>query len=78
MLTSVYRFDNMTDSWFNFVSEPGGGQGRYHAAGHVQGIGAGGDDSGWIGDFIIPLPTTAGMAFAGLLGLGCIRRRRAL
>ncbi|MCH8269628.1 MAG: hypothetical protein IH985_00260 [Planctomycetes bacterium] len=71
----VYKFTGMTASWFNFVSEPGGGQGRYFAVAKVQGIGAGGD-SGWIG--YIPLPSAAGMAFMGLLGLGCVRRRPAL
>ncbi|MCH7791244.1 MAG: VPLPA-CTERM sorting domain-containing protein [Planctomycetes bacterium] len=76
VLTSVYRFDNMTDSWFNFVSEPGGGQGAFYAAAHIQGIAPNGQESGWIG--YIPLPSAAGMAFAGLLGLGCVRRRRAL
>lgn len=68
-------------AWFDDFSEPkqGGavGKGPFHAAAHISSIGAGGEDSGWVGD-LIPLPSAAGMAFAGLLGLGCVRRRRDL
>ena len=73
----------LTTASFDFVSVNGSpGKDGFHSAVHVQGItnpssGTGG--SGWIADNpIIPLPTTAGMAFAGLLGLGCVRRRRDL
>jgi hypothetical protein len=38
------------ESSFNFVSAPGGGNGSFHTAAHVQGIGASGSFSGWIGN----------------------------
>jgi hypothetical protein len=39
-----------SESSFNFVSAPGGGNGSFHTAAHVQGIGASGSFSGWIGN----------------------------
>jgi hypothetical protein len=35
---------------FNFGSAPGGGNGTFHTAAHVQGIGTSGSGSGWIGN----------------------------
>ena len=79
-LKMMAGFGVVSESSFNILSKPGpgGSPGPFVSAAHVQSIGGSGGPSGWIGDFVIPLPTTAGMAFAGLLGLGCVRRRRAL
>lgn len=65
----------ITASSFDFTSATGGGQGIFHAAAHVQGIGEGGEDSGWIGDGEVPEAGTLGFLGLGLLALG-IRRRR--
>jgi len=45
--TGLGTFD---ENSFDFFSAPGGGQGTFRAAAHVQGIGPTGEDSGWIGD----------------------------
>jgi hypothetical protein len=50
---------------FDFGSAPGGGQGTFHAAAQVQGIGPSDADSGWIG----PVPEPG---LAWLLGLGAV------
>jgi len=62
-------------SSFDFQSEEGGGQGTYASAAHVQGIGAGGADSGWIGP-VVPEPSTGLLLGLGLLSLVVHRRRR--
>jgi hypothetical protein len=62
---------------FDFFSAPGGGQGTFHAAAHVQGIGAGGEDSGWIGDGFPPAPEPTVLGLFGLAGLLFVGRRRA-
>ncbi len=75
--TAEYKFANRMDIWLNFISEPGGGTGTYHAGAQVQAIGSGGANSGWIGDNpVISLPSAAGLMLAGLLGLGAVRRRQ--
>lgn len=63
----------LTASSFDFTSAPGGGAGTFHAAAHVQGIGAGGEDSGWIGD--APEPGALGLMGIGLLGLAASFQR---
>ena len=61
---------------FLFLSEPGGGNGSYYAAAHVQGIGPS-DGSGWIGA-PVPVPAAVWLFGSGLLGLvGIARRKRA-
>jgi hypothetical protein len=70
----------LTDASFNFSSEPGGGNGSYHAAVHMQGLGADGRESGWLGDAaVVPLPAAAWMGMSllgGVGGVGFFRRRR--
>jgi hypothetical protein len=66
---------------FLFLSAPSGGKGPFYTAAHVQGIGASGNDSGWVapqngGVIIIPEPVSAAaFGVAGLL-LAARRRRR--
>ena len=53
---------------FDFDSAPGGGNGSYRGAAHVQGIGAGGNDSGWIGNGAsVPEPAVAALLAGALL-----------
>jgi hypothetical protein len=72
---SATCLSGITASSFDFTSATGGGQGTFHAAAHVQGIGEGGEDSGWIGDTEVPEPGALGLLGLGLLALG-IRLRR--
>jgi PEP-CTERM motif-containing protein len=58
---------------FDFGSAPGGGQGTFRAAAHVQGIGPDDDDSGWIGP--VPEPSVALLVAAGVLA-GLARRKQ--
>jgi hypothetical protein len=58
---------------FAFGSAPGGGQGTFFAAAHVQGIGLDDEDSGWIG--YVPEPATAVLLGGGLVALAAGRRR---
>jgi len=60
---------------FNFLSVGGGGEGTFHAAAHIQGIGELGEGSGWIGDQPVPEPTTLVLLGTALLLAG--RRFRA-
>ena len=66
---------------FAFLSLPSGGNGPFHAAAHIQSIGAGGD-SGWIAPGFgfdpfntIPEPSALALLSSGALLVG-IRRRR--
>lgn len=68
----------LLESHFDAMSEPGGGNGSYHAAAHVQQTGSGGQGSGWIGDSpqIVPIPPAAWAGGATMLGLIAVRRFR--
>ena len=60
---------------FDFGSAPGGPQGTFRAAAHVQGIGPDNADSGWIGP--VPEPSVALLIAAGALATGiAIRKQR--
>ncbi|MBE9531694.1 MAG: PEP-CTERM sorting domain-containing protein [Proteobacteria bacterium] len=78
--TSVYEIScgscMLTASSFDFMSEPGGNNGTYNTAAHVQGIGINDQDSGWIGNTVIPEPSTYLLLGSGMLGLAFWRKRR--
>lgn len=64
----------ITVASFDFFSAVGGGEGSFTTAASIQGIGPGGDGSGWIG--YVPEPSTALLLASGLIGLALDRPRR--
>jgi len=67
--TAVYLIAGITGlsaSSFGYFSYPGGGQGEYHAASHIQGItNTGQGTSGWIGDGV-PVPEPGILILLGI------------
>ena len=59
-------------SSFDFLSAPGGGQGSFKSAAHIQSIGPSDEDSGWIGPGTVPEP--ASLWLLGLVALAALRR----
>ncbi len=60
-----------------YLSEPGGGNGNWLAAAHVQGTPSGGGGSAWVGATLTPVPVPAALPLfgSGLALLGVLRRR---
>ena len=72
-------FLNATEGNFFALSNPAGGHGPFHAAGHIQGIGPSNGDSGWHrdGELVpLPAPVYAGGGLLALMGLVRFVRRR--
>jgi hypothetical protein len=72
---SATCLSGITAASFDFTSATGGGQGTFHAAAHVQGIGPEDADSGWIGD--APEAGTMGLLALGMAGILPLARRAA-
>lgn len=70
----------ITANDFDFLSSPGGGNGIWGAAAHVQGVGDTGGDSGWIGpsEGFTPIPEPATMLLlgTGLVGVAGATRKK--
>lgn len=89
-LSSLFTITGAGITTDDFVapSAPGGGNGEWFAAAHVQGIGATGNDSGWIAagppevdpNIEIPEPASLGIIGMGMMAMGfvALRRRRAM
>ena len=70
---NITGIGSLTASSFNFLSQPGGPQGPFHSAAHVQGIGPNAEGSGWIAT---PEPSTLILLGFGLGGLALWRKRK--
>jgi len=72
--TIIYQITGtgLTAASFNYLSEPGGGNGPFYAAAHVQQTGDG-SQSDWIG--VVPIPAAVWLFGSGLGLLGWMRRK---
>jgi hypothetical protein len=78
-LTYMISGGGVTADLFNYTSAPGGGNGTWHSALHMQGLGQDAEGSGWIGatpTTPVPEPETYAMLLAGLALMGFVARRR--
>jgi len=66
--------DGLTENSFLFASAPGGGEGVWLSAAHIQGIGIDGEDSGWVGA-PVPIPGAVWLLGVGLIGVLGLRRK---
>ena len=78
--TLVYTISlaGITASSFDFLSLPAGGSGPFNSAAHVQSIGPGGEESGWVANSngsVVPVPAAVWLFGSGL-GLLALARRR--
>ena len=79
----ISYFSAIDVSSFYYGSAPGGGNGTYNSAAHIQGIGANDNDSGWIGysgggpgGGPIPEPATMLLLGSGLIGIAVSGKKR--
>ena len=70
---TISGIPTLTASSFNFLSAPAGGKGPFQTAAHVQGIGAQGNDSGWVSP--VPEPSMAAVSVLLAALAGPFRRR---
>jgi hypothetical protein len=81
LLFEISSVNPISSEMFNFGSAPGGGNGTWYSAAHVQGIN--GEDSGWIGSgpgVAVPEPSTyliLGSMLGSVMLLAYRRRKRA-
>jgi hypothetical protein len=75
--TIIYQITGtgLTAASFNYLSEPGGGNGPFYAAAHVQQTGDG-SQSDWIG--VVPIPAAVWLFGSGLGLLGWMRRKSSI
>lgn len=77
--TDIFNFEllgaGITADMFAYENTPSGGNGTYHVAAHVQGLGSDSEGSGWIGDTAkVPEPGPLALLGLGLLSLVATRR----
>ena len=76
-----YLITSTEDIWassFDFLSEPGGGEGIWKTAAHIQSITTDSPGSTWIGDggVPVPVPPTILLFGCGLIGLAVVGRKK--